>query len=128
MPAGKLYGWSSCKCEHARGVIVIHLVQNGIRQPNSVDAPAPLGGYGGGRVVEIFVLSFEETKVAAEHSRLQILLRKRLSPGRSIGAKQDSVLVTIEKFPRSAGLPAEFAQPRADFDVQIRPTIQPLPH
>src|SRR5207247_4507088 len=112
--------------QHAEGVVLVHLREDGVGKAEAVDPPAPLGRDGGRRVVEVLVLGLEEPVVDLVELVLEDLLRVALAVGgrHGIGPEEDPVLVLLGELPRGARLAAQLSDARSDLDRHVGQLVE----
>src|ERR1044072_3114763 len=116
----------SLRPQAPRRVFGVDLLQNLIRQADSVNTPAPLRRDGGWSVVEVLILRLEKAVIDLVQLVAEDLLRRFLSMRCRVCGKQNPVLVLIKKFACQAWLPAEFADTSSDIDGHVWITIETL--
>src|ERR1044072_9248201 len=93
----------SLQTQQARGDFVVDLLQNLIRQADSVNTPAPLRRNRSWSVVEVLILGFEKAVIDLVQLVAEDLLRRFVSMRCRVCGKQNPVLVLIKKCACQAG-------------------------
>src|ERR1700756_4837086 len=114
--------------QYPRGVLVVLLLENRLRQPNPINSPAALGRDSSWSVVEVFVFGFEKTKIDLVQLVVENLLRELVTMRGRIGAKKNAVLIFVEKLTRSSGLASKFSDARRQVNEHVRIAIEILRH
>src|SRR5260370_18883504 len=91
------------------GILEIHFAKNRLPQIDAVNAPAPLRGDFRRSVVEVLVVSLQESIVNLVQLFVEYLLRKLVTVRSGVGTKHDAILILVEKLPRRAGLPSQLS-------------------
>ena len=92
-----------------RGICVIHLAQDLIRQMDPVDTPSPLWRNVRRSIVKILIVGFQESIVDLVESVVEYLLRRIVAVRCRIGAEEDSVLILLKEGTRGPRLAAQFS-------------------
>src|SRR5918993_808135 len=117
---------SALQPQQARGVLPVDFAQNPVGQPQPVNLPAPLRGFGRRGVVEVLVLGLKEPVVDFVQLVAEDLLRRLEAVGHGVGAEENSVLIPVEELTRGAGLAPKLADARADLDRGVPVAVEPL--
>ncbi len=95
------------------GVAVIDFFEHIIGQKQTVNMPAPLAWNLAKTVIEIFVVTFEETIIPA----IPIGVRRKIQP------EQNSISVLEKETACGVRLTSQFGNARGDIDMEIRTAI-----
>src|SRR6266704_1348286 len=100
-------------------IVEVHLLENPIRQSQTINPPAALGWHWHRSVIEVLIFGFQKAVIDFVQLIGEDLLR-RIGPVRNrIRAKKDSILVFLEELPGHARLPAELSDAGPQLHVHI---------
>src|SRR5450432_141786 len=122
----KMEVMSHLDSQYSGGVLVVHLFEDRLRQPDSVNSPAALRRDGGGSVVEIFVFRFQKAKIDFIQLVVEDLLRELVAMRGRVGGEQNPVLIFIEELSRRPRLASEFSDARRKVDEHVRIAVEIL--
>src|SRR5207245_6927079 len=105
-------------------ILVVDFTQNVFGQANTVDTPTSLWRLGSRSVVEVFVLCFQKSIINFVQFPAKDLLGSLIAVRRSIGRKQDSILILVEKLTRRAWLSSQLTDASSNIDIHIGIAVQ----
>src|SRR5437660_11105482 len=114
--------------QYPRGVLVVHLLEDRLRQSYAVNSPAALRRDFSWSVVEVFVFGFEKSKIDLVQFGVENLLRELVTMWGRIGAKQNPVLIFVEELSRSSRLASKFSDARRQVNDHVRIAVKILRH